>query len=56
MQAADGLPIHDVAALDHGQGVAEREARDLRDDLIVLPSGLLLGQATGEKEMDALVA
>src|SRR5262249_61701865 len=49
------LRIHDVAALDHGQRVAERETCDLRDDLVVIASGLVLRQVTGEKEMDALV-
>src|SRR5258705_4091124 len=56
MEAGDRLPVNDLAAADHGERLAHRNAPDLGDHLVRLVRMAGLAQASREEKMDALVA
>ena len=56
MKAGDRLRVHDLTSLDHGESVGERRPRDLRDHLVGRVRARCGRDASGEEDMDALVA
>src|SRR5262245_63065539 len=55
MEAADRLPVHDLTARNHREGLPERQATDLGDDLVVLVRRALLSQVLRQEQVDTLV-
>src|SRR5216117_3604877 len=56
VEARDRLPVHDLAAPDHGERLGERQTGDLGDHLVGLVPLLRLAEPARQEEVDALVA